>query len=317
MSSPEYTQLANSGTIDLIIYDDCSPEKMPEANTLFFGGLPPSPGDIVGADNNSEPNNSAPNDTTSTAANQAIERAWRASQSADPPFIIDTNRAHPMLQYVDLGTVRIVQGTALQLPSGGTELVRSSSGILIGVAPRKAYQDAVVGMSLMRRTEEGVAPNTDWPIKRSFPVFVLNSLEYLGGAVATAGSKTVKPGQNAILNLANRYDQVKISPPEGRPLTLDRNGQPQLIFTQTEQTGFYTVKPAEDDRLLQLFTVNLFSEQESDITPAAEVVIGAQSIAASAPQKEIVRIETWRWLLALSLVVLSIEWFLYNRRVAV
>ncbi len=286
LATPEVQQLADSGSVDLFIYDQCAPEKMPEANTMFLGSLPP--GD-----------------------------AWQASEPAGPLFVINTNRSHPMLQYVDMGTVRIVEGRALEMPVGGTELLRTDTGILMAVAPREAYQDAVLGMGLAKRTDEGVAPNTDWPIKRSFPVFLLNSLEYLGGAVSTAGSKTIQPGQPAVLNLANRFDQVEVADPAGKKVTIDRTGQPQLVFTQTEELGFYQARPSQSERLLQMFTVNLFSEQESDIVPAVEVQIGAQEVVANPERKDIVRIEYWRWLLALALLVLSVEWYLYNRRVAV
>lgn len=286
LDTPEYKQLAESGEIDLIVYDRCSPPSMPQANTLFLGAIPPG-------------------DT------------WKASDPTGPVFIIDINRAHPMLQYVDMGTVRIVEGRSLELPPGGTELLRSDTGVLLGIAPRDAYQDAVLGMPLMRETDDGIAPNTNWPIKPSFPVFVLNSLEFLGGAVANAGSKTIKPGQNAVLNLANRYDKVNVIDPAGKTVKLDRNGQPQLIYTQTDELGFYETKPAEADRLLQLFTVNLFSEQESNITPAQDVTIGAQNVEASKAATDIMRFEIWRWLLAVALAVLTLEWYLYNRRVAV
>lgn len=286
LSSPESLQLAESGDVDLFIFDQCSPPKMPESNTLFIGSLPP-------------------------------DERWKASDLQGPLFIVDTNRAHPMLQYVDLGTVRIVEGTALTLPDGGTELVRTDAGILVGVAPREGYQDAVVGLALSKRGEDGSVPNTDWPIKRSFPVFLLNSLEYLGGAVSSAGSKTIKPGQPAVLNLATRFDKVEIKPPLGSNVEVDRSGQPQLIYTQTDELGFYEARPAKSDRLLQLFTVNVFSEQESNIKAANEVQIGSEAVAAQATQSEIVRVEYWRWLLGLALIVLSVEWYLYNRRVAV
>lgn len=286
LASPETTQLAESGNVDLFVYDQCAPVKMPESNTLFIGSMPPG------------------------------ER-WTSTALQGPLFVIDTNRSHPMLQYVDLGTVRIVEGTALSLPPGGTELVRTDAGILAGVAPREGYQDAVLGMTLSKRGAEGSTPNTDWPIKRSFPVFLFNALEYLGGAVSSAGSKTIKPGQPAVLNLATRFNEIEISQPSGKKVALERSGQPQLIYTQTDELGFYEARPAKADRLLQLFTVNLFSEQESNIHSAAEIQIGSQAVVAKSTQSEIVRVEYWRWLLGLALIVLSVEWYLYNRRVAI
>ncbi|MFN3190869.1 MAG: vWA domain-containing protein [Aureliella sp.] len=286
LESPDVQQLAAGGTIDLFIYDNCAPEELPEANTLFIGTLPPG-------------------------------EEWKATETTGPLFVIDVNRSHPMLQYVDMESVRIVEGMGLELPEGGTELVRCDSGVLVGVAPRGAYQDAVIGMPFATQTDDGIIPNTNWPIKRSFPVFVLNSLEYLGGAVSSAGSKTVLPGQPAVLNLASRYDKVEITSPGGTKTVLERSGGPQLIFTQTDELGFYQAKGVGSDRLLQLFTVNLFNERESRIEPAEEVKIGAQNVAANTEQKDLVRIEYWRWILVAGLIVLCVEWYLYNKRVAV
>ena len=109
LAAPETVQLAESGDVDLFIYDQCAPPKMPESNTLFIGSTPP-------------------------------DGRWKTSEPQGPLFVITTNKSHPMLQYVDLGTVRIVEGTAITLPEGGTELVRTDVGILVGVAPREGYQ---------------------------------------------------------------------------------------------------------------------------------------------------------------------------------
>ncbi len=270
LETDEAKQLAESGDIDLFIYDRCAPKALPQSNTLFLGSLPP-------------------------------DERWKSSEPQGPLFVIDSNRAHPMLQYVDLGTVRIVEGGALTLPEGGTELVRTDAGILAGVAPREGFQDAVLAMTLAKKTADGTVPNTDWPIKRSFPVFILNSLEYLGGAFIS-GFEDRQTGQPALLNLATRFSEIEVTPPGGKSIEISREAQPQLIFTQTDELGFYEARPAKMDRVLQLFTVNLFSEQESNIKAAGEVQIGTQEVAAKSNQTEVVRIEYWRWLLGLALI---------------
>jgi hypothetical protein len=117
--------------------------------------------------------------------------------------------------------------------------------------------------------------------------------------------------------LANRYDQIRVTGPAGKNQLLERAGQPQLIYTHTDDLGFYLAKPIAGERLLQLFTVNLFSERESDIAVRSEVAIGTATVAAQPNQQDSVRIELWRWLLAVALLVLSAEWYLYTRRIAV
>ncbi|MGN6547569.1 MAG: vWA domain-containing protein [Aureliella sp.] len=285
LETPELQQLAASGKVDLFIYDRCAPKMMPAANTLFFGSIPPGEG-------------------------------WKAEPSTGPVFVIDSNRAHPIMQYVDMTTVRIVEGMTLTPPEGSTTLIRSDAGVLMAVAPREAFQDAVLGMALVKAGGDGDVPNTDWPIKRSFPVFLLNCLEYLGGAVSTSGSKSIQPGEPAVLSLASRFDQVKVVDPAKQTHILERGGAPQLTYNRTDEFGFYRVEPTDGDRLLQLFTVNLFSERESSIAVPADIMLGEVEVKA-AEARETVRHEYWRWLLALALVVLVLEWILYTRRVAV
>lgn len=281
MEWDDQKKLAASGLIDLFIYDSCAPSKMPESNTLFIGSTP----------------------------SKESGQDWNPSAPSGPLFVINENKAHPLLQYVGFGGVLIVEGFGVDLPPGGTELVRTEAGILMAVAPRDAFQDAVVGLRLKDN-------NTNWPNRRGFPVFLLNALEYLGGAVTSAGAKTVRPGQPAITNLSSRFSQVKIQPPSGQPVSFNRDGQPQIIFTQTDEMGVYSVK-SDDDRTLQMFTVNLFSEQESDIVPKTQIGVGLETIKEQPQQQRVVRTEYWRWLLGLALIVLLAEWYLYNKRVAI
>jgi hypothetical protein len=285
LGTPEAKQLAQGGKVDLFIYDRCAPDGMPLSNTLFLGGIPPG-------------------------------ETWQLGPPVSPVFIIDTNRAHPILQYVDLGSVKIVEGQALQPPEGATSLIRSDGGVLMAVAPRGPYQDAVLGIALTKQGEGGPVPNTDWPIKRSFPVFLLNCLEYLGGSVSTAGSKTLLPGDPATLALASRHERVSVTEPGGGKVTLDRSGQPQLVYSRTETPGFYKVTEPESERVLQLFTVNLFQERESALATARDVQLGDTVVAATQAQ-QMFRQEYWRWLLLVALVVLTVEWILYTRRVAI
>lgn len=285
LDSPEVKKLAESGKIDLFIYDRCAPKTMPQANTLFMGSIPPIEG-------------------------------WQATPPAGPVFVIDINRQHPIMQYVDMSPVKIVKGSALTTPQGATTLLRSDAGILMAVAPRDAYQDAVLGMGLLHEEEGESKTNTDWPIRPSFPVFLLNSLEYLGGSVSTAGSKSIQPGEPAVLSLASRFEKVKIISPDKKEELIDRSGSPQLIYNRTDQFGFYQVEPSDSDKTLQLFTVNLFSERESKLATPAEITLGEEKVG-SIRAEETVRREYWRWLLAIAVIVLTAEWIMYTRRIAV
>jgi hypothetical protein len=108
-------------------------------------------------------------------------------------------------------------------------------------------------------------------------------------------------------------EKVDVKIPSGQIETASRGSLSQIIFTQTEQTGVYSVTAAEQTNSLDRFTVNLFSVRESQIKPQPSISFGAESIAAaqSATPK---RIDYWRWIALLAAAVLAIEWITYNRR---
>ncbi len=64
LETDDAKQLAESGDIDLFIYDRCAPKALPQSNTLFLGSLPP-------------------------------DERWKSSEPQGPLFVIDSNRAIP------------------------------------------------------------------------------------------------------------------------------------------------------------------------------------------------------------------------------
>jgi hypothetical protein len=66
-----------------------------------------------------------------------------------------------------------------------------------------------------------------------------------------------------------------------------------------------------------MFNVNLFSERESSIGLAEEIKIGLQEVQTRSAGLQIIRAEFWRWLLLLAIVLLTLEWLVYTRRISV
>ncbi len=67
---------------------------------------------------------------------------------ASGPQIVDWDRSHPILSSVELGNVDIADSIVLQPPPGSTVLIDSTAGPIGAIAPRDAYQDAVLGFEI-------------------------------------------------------------------------------------------------------------------------------------------------------------------------
>jgi len=296
LESPEFLQakpyedLAAGGGYDLAIYDRCRPQRIPQCNTLWIGNVPP-------------------------------EGGWSAAAKHPMPQIIDIETTHPLLQWIDLGDVMLAEGTPLTVPSGGSVLIDSDAGPLAAIAPREAFEDAVLGfvfideaVSAQGKRERYVG--TNWPIRPSFPVFILNLLDYLAGARGGQQSESTQPGKPVSLEGLPTRAGLRVRGPSGKMVDLPAAKSGKVSFTQTSEAGVYEVQAA--GKTLQRLAVNLFDAAESDIRPSAEpsLKIGYVDVPGRADWQA-ARRDLWKFLALLGLGILLLEWYIYGRRVQV
>jgi uncharacterized protein YegL len=285
LKTDAYQKQATSGTWELIIYDQCQPPSMPQSNTYFIGQLP-------------------------------VDGRWSASDTQQLPQIIDTDRAHPLMRFVELGDLKwIVEATPLEPPTGATVLVESHVGVLMAIAPREGFEDLVQAFPMLAVDEKGEqAVNTDWPIRVSFPVFIGNTLAYLGGTMLEADQTFVQPGQAVTLRTSQPVERIDVRSPSGQDIAVPRGASNTFIYGQTNQLGVYEVRTQGSDQIDQQFAVNLFDTNESNIRPEEAVQTEYEDIPGKAGW-ETKRHEAWKYLLLAALIVLGVEWYVYNRRV--
>jgi len=167
LETDAYRKLATDGEYDLVIYDGCRWDDVPEANrvmprsnTFFIGGLPP-------------------------------EEGWsKVDSGAHQVLAVETN--HPLLQWLDLGDVIFAQGSVIQPPSGGTVLIHSEAGPVLAVAPREGFEDLVLGFAIVQEVTDAdnksvKYQNTNWPTLPSFAIFAHNLLRYVQARETTLG----------------------------------------------------------------------------------------------------------------------------------
>jgi hypothetical protein len=307
LKTEAYKQAAATDTYDVIVYDQCGPqEAMPRANTLFLGAVPEL----------------GPWSPTSGAAAEPSKQPEPPQRIS--PVIIDWNRAHPLMAFVELGDVLVAESNVLEVPLGGTPLIEAGEGTIFAVAPRENFEDAVLGFSLTSVSEDGERFfNTDWPQRPSFPTFWLNVVEYFGGRFDDIGQRIVRPGDAIEFTVETNPERVTVTSPSGAQAEVVRDRAGLYQFQGTDELGVYEVR--HNDQTVFRFAVNLFDRDESDVAlriqstadaengEVAPVLIGFEEVEAETGWKP-VRRETWRWLLLAALAVLLLEWYIYNRR---
>jgi hypothetical protein len=283
-----YAALAANGGFDLVIYDRCRPAQMPRANTLFIGARPP-------------------------------EGGWTAKPKVPAPQIIDTAVSHPLMQWIEMGDVALLEGTPLGVPAGGTTLIDSDAGPMLAVAPREGFEDLVAGFVLV--DAEGDRPQgsigTNW-IVRSFSSFMLNVLGYLGGQGQRQEGAILRPGGAVTLDPPDPNSAVEVRTPSGKAAALGRAVAGRCVFTATSELGIYEAQA--NGKTFQRFAVNLFDPAESDIRldpghdPVPSIKIGNVTVHGETGWEAGHR-EIWKELLLVGLAISLLEWYIYNRRI--
>jgi hypothetical protein len=337
LATDEYRAVAAGGAYDLVVYDRClpagnpdnekTPTPMPECNTWFIGVAPKLP--LWGW----EPG-----------------KAWPPKEVFDPK-ILDVARAHPLMQLAELGDIRkILSGIPLRTPPGGTTLIdtlgdraigekgqdapgkgeapqgekeqpkeapkyESVQAAILAIGPREGHEDLILGTPLVGDFEGKRVAYTDWIAQRSFPVFLLNVLTYLGGGHAMSDTRLLRPGETAELKMETSAEKLLVNSPDGSQGEIARGRQNLFRFSNTDALGAYELRTAgATGESLGRFAVNLFDAQESDLRPAPHIDFQWEKVNAEANfQPE--RREYWKWLILLALLVLLFEWYIYNRRV--
>jgi hypothetical protein len=168
---------------------------------------------------------------------------------------------------------------------------------------------------------------SNWPLKTSSLVFLAKSLDYLGRDAMDTQSLTAQPGATLTQRLPRGVGSVSLTPPDrSRPITLTQQPSGEVVYGPLRDVGIYTLAwtgPAGgldtpvNNQVRRAVSVNLADPAESDVTPrtvlqtASRVVTAQQEGAGGGIQR------LWPYLLLAALAVLLVEWWFYNRKVAI
>ncbi len=276
LAGESYRTQATSGAYDLIVYDRCQPPEMPQANTLFLGSLP--------------------------------KAGWTAEAEVSAPQIIDVDIAHPLMHLVEMSDVLIASAQPLKPPKASTTLIDSNDGPLLAIAPRDEFEDTVLGLAVAG----GGRAQTNWPLRLSFPVFVLNVLEYFGPSTDALSTGIVAPGATVTLQSDNIGKTVQVRGPEGNDVDATGDRRHAISFI-APKVGVYEVSTA--GQVTGRVAADLLNPAESRIARQEIESLGNSQVKLSAGNSwEVTRREGWKLLVVAALAILLIEWYIFNRR---
>jgi len=88
-----------------------------------------------------------------------------------------------------------------------------------------------------------------------------------------------------------------------------------LRFPGTDRIGLYSLSIPEQKT--RLFAVNLLDQKESNIEPEREIVLSGQPVEAEERGLSRANLPLWPYLVGLALVLVCLEWIIYNHKVRI
>lgn len=155
------------------------------------------------------------------------------------------------------------------------------------------------------------------PLQITWPILVSSLMEWYQPQRVITITNSIQPGTPVTIRPAEG-NEIRVIKPNGDRSEFELEETAQVIFGETNQPGLYRIEVLDDGDVVQrdAFAVNLFSERESNIKPAEDLVLSTeqgQRIFSDSFGEEIGRREWWRWLAGIGLAILAFEWWYYHR----
>jgi len=239
------------------------------------------------------------------------------------------DRKHPILRYTALDDVNIATGHKLT-PEPGDKVVGQSDTFPILVAgTRKGNKFVALGFDVR---------DSDFPLRLAWPLFLMNTINWFMDEDANYLSsfrtgdvwRIPVPG-NALaaeLKLPNGTTE-RVPVYEGRAVYL---GERAGFYELSVAADTITTPQPDDSPGVTAFAANLLDARESAITPVDKLVVdGVEAVSVDiAEDRALGKIsfwdriaaalrqhDWWVWALFVALVITSLEWASYHRRLTV
>jgi Mg-chelatase subunit ChlD len=221
----------------------------------------------------------------------------------EEPPIVDWDRSHPAMRYLDLSKIAIQEALRVRPVGGSRALVESNLTPLVSAVDERGVKAVLIGFDLFK---------TDLPLRVAFPLFVSNTLRWLHPTRLEDAGLQLRTGQPVTVALPPGVRQATLNDPAGgsHALTADEDGR--ITFMDTARAGLYRLRAGDWQ---QDFALNLLHDEESNLTPRFQPEDRAGEAAPSSTAQFPSREPLWQAFALAALLLLLVEGVLYHRQV--
>jgi hypothetical protein len=232
--------------------------------------------------------------------------------------VISHEKGHPAFRNVVLDPLTVNPARKIKLPerSGVKVLAEGLSGPLVYEATDLNTRALVATFNLLEST---------WPIDVSFVLYVAQGMQHVASG-ASGGLQSLRPGQTIEQSLPLDAADARVTLPDGTRQSLLVSPEGRVVFGPVMQSGLYTISwtgsagPTDSERegrWQRVLAVNMLSPGESDVATASSKLVESKLANATSAAASQGTLRLWPYALVLMLVILLVEWFVYNKKVTV
>jgi len=263
---------------DVIVLDKHLPAKLSRCRYLVFG-RPPSGIDV-----------SVP-------------------QQLENQVVVDWRPKHAVLQYVNMMNLFAAKCYQMVLPRDAEVLAEFNESPALALVRRNGSVFLLAGFDVLQ---------TNWPFEPSFVLFCYNAASFLGMQVGASQETNLQVGQPIIVEGLEPESVARIDGPGFSDVEIKSNSAGSIRFPGTDRVGVYSINcPESVGAGVRFFAVNLLDPRESDIEPVAEIVLSGRSVEAAERPVTRANLPLWPYLVVLALILVCLEWVIYNLKVRI
>ena len=206
----------------------------------------------------------------------------------------------PLLTNVDLQDVHIARSQDLRSSKFGRPLITSVQTPLMLVRD-EPFRQALFGFDLHE---------SDLPLRIAFPILMQNLSEWI--LPPSVPSHSFHPEEPVTIVPEAGATSVTVVRPDGSRRAVA--GGAIATFGDTGLTGLYTVEQVVSGKTdKSWFTVNLFSEQISQLKPADRLTLPPLNSTVNVHTVHRGLLEIWPWIALAALGLVVLEWMAFHR----
>jgi hypothetical protein len=125
----------------------------------------------------------------------------------------------------------------------------------------------------------------------------------------------LKVGEPIVVEGLDGQITAQIDGPDFSGTEIRSSDSGSLRFPGTSRAGMYSLSIGEQPP--RFFAVNLLDPKESNIEPQREIVLSGQPVQAEERDLSRANLPLWPFLVGMALILVCLEWIIYNYKVRI